>query len=56
MIKRRANIFVMASYTDKGNGNIKPITQHDQVFLRYYRINAEEFDEGSSILKLVTEI
>ncbi len=46
--ENKGKYLLMASYTDNGNGAIKPITQQGQLFLRYHRINAEEFDEGSS--------
>ncbi len=44
--KTKGQYLLMASYTDKGNGELKSITQQDQLFLRYHRINALEFDEG----------
>ncbi len=46
--EKNGKYLLMASYTDNGNGAIKPITQQGQHFLRYQRINAKEFDEGSS--------
>ena len=44
--EKKGRYLLMASYTDNGNGNIKPITQQEQLYLRYHRINAEEHDEG----------
>jgi cytochrome c len=46
--KNKGLYLLMASYTDKGNGVIKPITQQSQIFLKYHRIDATEYGEGSS--------
>ena len=47
----KGKYLLMASYTDNGNGKIKPITKQGQIFLRYHRINANEYDECSSDLE-----
>lgn len=45
-IEKKGQYLLMASYTDKGNGDIQPITRRSQLFLRSNRISAEEYDEG----------
>lgn len=43
---------LMATYTDKGNGNIRSITSRDMLVLRYPQLEAENFDQKSNGPKL----
>ena len=58
--EQKGQYVLMASYTDNGNENIKPITSRKQINLRHHRVEAEDFDKGTSTIfktdKVIQEI
>ncbi|NAS11506.1 ThuA domain-containing protein [Poritiphilus flavus] len=45
----KGSYILTASYTDKGGGNIEPLTAKQTLLLRYPHMEAESSDEGSSM-------
>ncbi len=45
--KEKGTYILMASYTDKGNDPIEPITSRSRIVLRHQRIEAESYDLAS---------